>query len=250
MLAFIPEGGSLVNLIDRSKIPIGIPSEGYEERSNLKLIWDPPVYPEKESNIFYSSISHLGIRWIFCNIIQCPSLFPYSILRLATSSWPCPNEILKNDFPASILYLSLSFLIIFYTSFTGSEPGDRMKKIGIWGSESEITEPRISKKDDFESISMYSSPRGNTSLINRERATVIRSGRIHLSTNSFLKGVASSFFHSRGSFTSSGWSSLYQSLKRVGASFYIFWAKDLNSSSWDNACTIFHATSGNQSRVF
>ncbi len=62
--------------------------------------------------------------------------------------------MLKNDFPASIRYLSLSFFIIFYTYLTGSEPGDKMKKIGIWGSESANTDDNISRKDDFESISI------------------------------------------------------------------------------------------------
>lgn len=38
MLALIPEGGSLVNLIDRSKIPIGISVDGSDDKSNLKLI--------------------------------------------------------------------------------------------------------------------------------------------------------------------------------------------------------------------
>ena len=52
MLAFIPDGGSLVNLMDRSKIPIGTPVEGSAERSSLKLMWDPPVSPEKAFKIF------------------------------------------------------------------------------------------------------------------------------------------------------------------------------------------------------
>ena len=38
MLALIPEGGSLVNLIDLSKIPIGIPVDGSDDKSNLKLM--------------------------------------------------------------------------------------------------------------------------------------------------------------------------------------------------------------------
>jgi len=92
---------------------------------------EPPVSPEKESNIFYNSSSHLGMRWIFCNMIQWPSLLPSSILLLATSSCPWPKEILKNDLPGSILYLSLSLLMIFSTYLTGSEPGERIKKIGI-----------------------------------------------------------------------------------------------------------------------
>jgi hypothetical protein len=56
----------------------------------------------------------------------------------------------------------------------------------------------------------------------------MRSGRNARRTQSFLKGVWSSFFHSRGSFTSYGVNSLYQSLNRVGASFYILMAKVLN----------------------
>lgn len=54
MLALIPEGGSLVNLIERSKIPIGTPDDGSAESSRRKLMCDPPVSPEKESNIFSS----------------------------------------------------------------------------------------------------------------------------------------------------------------------------------------------------
>lgn len=53
MFALIPEGGSLVSLIDLSKIPIGIPVDGSADNSNLKLICEP-VSPEKESKIFSS----------------------------------------------------------------------------------------------------------------------------------------------------------------------------------------------------
>jgi len=77
-----------------------------------------------------------------------------------------------------------------------------MKKMGICGSESANTDDKMSKNDDFESISMNYSPLGKTSLINLDNATVILSGLRHLRTRSFLKGVASSFFHSRGSLTS------------------------------------------------
>lgn len=158
--------------------------------------------------------------------------------------------MLKKDLPASILYLSRSRLMIFSTSLTGSDPGDRIKNIGICGSESAITEPRMSKKEDLESMSIKSSPLGNTSRMNRDNATVIRSGLKHLKTNNFLNGVVSSFFHSRGSLTSYGVNSLYQSLKRVGASFSMFCAKLLNSSSVVRDCTRFHEVSGNQSSEF
>lgn len=130
MLALMPDGGSLVSLIDRSRMPIGIPADGSADNNNLKLMCEP-VSPEKESNIFYSSTSHPGMRWMFCSMIQWPSLLPYSILLLATSSCPCPREMLKKDFPVSIRYLSLSFFMIFSTSLTGSEPGDSIKKMGI-----------------------------------------------------------------------------------------------------------------------
>lgn len=140
--------------------------------------------------------------------------------------------------------------MIFSTYLTGSEPGDRMKKIGICGSESAKTDDKISKNDDFESISMNYSPLGSTSLMNLAKATVILSGLRHLRTRSFLKGVESSFFHSSGSLTSSGANSLYQSLNLVGASFSIFWAKILKSYNCERAWTMFQAVSGNQSRVF
>lgn len=51
MFALIPDGGSFVNLIDLSKIPIGIPVEGSADNNNLKLICEP-VSPENESKIF------------------------------------------------------------------------------------------------------------------------------------------------------------------------------------------------------
>lgn len=112
--------------------------------------------------------------------------------------------MLKKDFPGSILNLSLYFFITFSTYLTGSEPGERIKKIGIWGYESYTDDVRMSTNDDFESISMNYYPLGKASLINLPKATVILSGRSALNTHSFLNGVWSSFFHSKGSLTSSG----------------------------------------------
>ena len=89
--------------------------------------------------------------------------------------------MLKNDLPASILYLSLSFLMIFSTSLTGSDPGDKMKKMGICGSESPMADPRISRKEDLESMSIYSYPFGRVSRMNLDRATVILSGAFIIS---------------------------------------------------------------------
>ena len=51
MFAFNPAGGSFVNLIDRSRRPIGTPLDGSADKKSLKLIWEP-VSPEKESKIF------------------------------------------------------------------------------------------------------------------------------------------------------------------------------------------------------
>jgi hypothetical protein len=78
---------------------------------------------------------------------------------------------------------------------------------------------------------MNYSPRGKVSRINLDKATVILSGLKHLKTQSFLKGVWSSLFHSRGNLTSYGVSSLYQSLNLGAASFSILIAKVLNSSN-------------------
>lgn len=38
MLALIPDGGSLVSLIERSRIPIGTPVDGSADRSRRKLM--------------------------------------------------------------------------------------------------------------------------------------------------------------------------------------------------------------------
>lgn len=62
IFAFIPEGGSFVNLMDLSNIPMGTPVEGSADSKRRKLMCDPPVSPEKESKIFYNSSSHLGMR--------------------------------------------------------------------------------------------------------------------------------------------------------------------------------------------
>lgn len=80
------------------------------------------------------------------------------------------------------------------------------------------------------------------------KATVILSGLKHLNTKSFLKGMESSFFQSKGNFCFSGVISLYHSLNLLGASFSRFWAKDLNSSSWISPYTLSQAYLGNQSR--
>jgi len=86
MFALKPAGGSLVNLMDLSKSPMGIPLEGSADKNSLNLGFPPPYSPVKESKIFSNSRSHLGIKWIFYNITQCPSLLPSSIRLLAISS--------------------------------------------------------------------------------------------------------------------------------------------------------------------
>jgi len=50
--------------------------------------------------------------------------------------------MVKKLLPGSILF----FLQIFSTSLTGSAPGERIKKIGILGSESSTAYSRISAK--------------------------------------------------------------------------------------------------------
>ena len=97
-----------------------------------------------------------------------------------------------------------------------------MKNIGVVTSESSTEELRISLKDNFESISTKASPFGRAIRMNEVNAVVILSGLKHLSTKSFWKGIWSNFFQSKGNFCVSGANSLYQSLKRIGASFSIF----------------------------
>jgi len=82
------------------------------------------------------------------------------------------------------------------------------------------------------------------------KAIVTLSGLIHLRTNSFKKGNYSNFLpHSRGSFYSSGASSLYHSLNLLGVSS-IFWAKLVNSESLINPWIESHAVYGSQSKGF
>lgn len=91
----------------------------------------------------------------------------------------------QNDFPGSILFN----LANFSTSFTGSAPGDKIKNIGMVASESSTDPERTSEKFNLESISTNDSPYGNAYLMKLVKADVIRSGRRHLKTNSFLNGI-------------------------------------------------------------
>lgn len=149
---------------------------------------------------------------------QCPSLLPSSILLLAISSCPYPRAISKKDFPLSYP----STLAIFSTNFTGSAPGERIKKIGLIGSASLIDSAKHYSNVLPASISTNKLPSGNTLLMKSVKATVILSGLKHLRTSNFLNGIYSSFFHSNGSFTFSGYISLYHSLNLLGASFSRF----------------------------
>lgn len=94
------------------------------------------------------------------------------------------------------------------------------------------------------------SPSGKTVLMNACKATPILSGLRQRKTKSFLNGNYSNFFQSSGNFSFSGFSELYQSLKRFGASFSKFWAKLLNSYKLINPYTESQAKVGSQSRVF
>ena len=78
------------------------------------------------------------------------------------------------------------------------------------------------------------------------RAVVIRSGLRHLITSNFSKGIFSSFFQSRGSFSVSGVSSLYQSLNLPGASFSKWFENCSNGSISMSFWTEAQARSGNQ----
>lgn len=62
IFALKPAGGSLVNLMDLSKRPMGIPPEGSADKNSLNLGFPPPYSPVKESKIFSNSRSHLGIK--------------------------------------------------------------------------------------------------------------------------------------------------------------------------------------------
>lgn len=193
---------------------MGMPFEGSADKNNLNsgLTEESSFYL---SNNFSNSKSQTGIKWIFSSMTQYPSLFPSSIFCLAGRSYPSPRAIEKSFW---LLRIPL-FLPAFSTSLTGSAPGDKMKNIGISGSESLIHYSKISPKLNYLSISIYSKPKGRTFCTKLVKAIVILSGRIHLRTRSFKNGYYSNFLpHSKGSFYSSGANSLYHSLNLFGVS--------------------------------
>lgn len=53
----------MVNLIDRSRRPIGIEVAGSDDTNSLKLGFDPSI--AKPSSFFSRSIKNFGMRWIF-----------------------------------------------------------------------------------------------------------------------------------------------------------------------------------------
>jgi hypothetical protein len=74
MFALRPLGGSLLSLIDLSRMPMGISLLDLAERSNLKFGLPPPIFCEILSNYFSRLLRNFGIRWIFCSINHNPSL--------------------------------------------------------------------------------------------------------------------------------------------------------------------------------
>ena len=62
ILAFNPAGGSLVNLIDLSKIPIGTFLEGSADKNNLNYEFPTPASEAIASIIFSNSTNQLGIK--------------------------------------------------------------------------------------------------------------------------------------------------------------------------------------------
>merc|ERR1719375_2434676 len=115
--------------------------------------------------------------------------------------------------------------------------------------ESSNEEDSTLKNEELPSQCMYSLPFGSEFMIQSLSADVMRSGRRQRSTSSFWNGVLSSFFQSSGSFTSSGASSFTHSLKRFGASFSMFCAKDSKPSSSISFCTANHAPFGSHSAI-
>jgi hypothetical protein len=89
-------------------------------------------------------------------------------------------------------------------------------------------------------------PLGNVLAMKFPSPIVNLSGHKHLKTNSFWKGIDSSHFHSRGSFSISGVKSLYQSLNLPGLSLRSL-ANVSNSGISISFYIDCQAKSGNQS---
>ena len=62
IFALNPVGGSFVNLMDLSRIPIGIAVDGFADKRSLKFGDPDPVLAWKNSNYFSSAPKNVGIK--------------------------------------------------------------------------------------------------------------------------------------------------------------------------------------------
>merc|ERR1719399_2230475 len=70
MFAFKPEGGSLVSLMDLSRMPIGMEFEGSLLMKTRKFSWEPDeAYSSSNFSTFFN---HRGIKWTLFRMTQCP----------------------------------------------------------------------------------------------------------------------------------------------------------------------------------
>mmetsp|Transcript_166710 Transcript_166710/g.405139 ORF Transcript_166710/g.405139 Transcript_166710/m.405139 type:complete len:201 (-) Transcript_166710:5356-5958(-) len=142
------------------------------------------------------------------------------------------------------------FSPILSSTDTTSEPADRMKKMGVAGTESARDDSSTSIALSVLSQSTKREPPGRVARTKLDIAVVRRSGRMHLSTSSFLIGVRSRDDQSRGSFSLSGDTCVNHSLKRVGASTRSLGSLANSSIDEASAWMEFQAGVGSQSSGF
>mmetsp|Transcript_8548 Transcript_8548/g.20511 ORF Transcript_8548/g.20511 Transcript_8548/m.20511 type:complete len:346 (-) Transcript_8548:3276-4313(-) len=201
MLAFSPDGGSLVSLMELCSTCTGTTFCGSDDRKTRKR----GCAPSQSASSFFSSLgSQLATSSMFCSITHPPVACISSSAFSATGSCPWPSDtatnrssVMSKRFPSS------------RTDFCGTlTPGESRKKMGVSGDESSNAAARSKG-----TASTNLGPR--TSLTHSETARVIRSGRIARMTSSRSKG--DSRFHSAGSGSFSGCVCSHQSRHRFGA---------------------------------
>lgn len=127
MLSFKPSGGSVTTFNAFWRIPSGKASVGWVVSHNLKSLFGlDRVY----KNFSRWSFNQLESKWQFWSISQWPLFDDVDKYIFASFSIPCPSDKYLNLLPENP-----SSSASFWTSDSGSAPGDRIKTIGDFSLE-------------------------------------------------------------------------------------------------------------------
>lgn len=131
IFALIPDGASVVILIDPYNKPIGNVGVANVDSHNLKSLCGLVLL--RSSIIFSRVISHSGHKWTLANKTQLPFKTPSLNFSVATFSYPYPKAITVN------LSLNLHSLAKLMRVAVGSVPCDKININGVVGEESRST---------------------------------------------------------------------------------------------------------------